>query len=77
MPKKNITLKGNSVIEHYYKMQKVIESKKNSDLADIEVQKKAKIDWSIFAIFGYPKIANARKQVVQHRQIASTGNELT
>lgn len=59
-PKKKIILKGTSVIEHYRKMQKVIESKKNADLTAIEVEKKAKIDRSIFAIFDDPTITNAR-----------------
>lgn len=57
-------------------MQKIIESKKNADLAAIEVEKKAKIDRSIFAIFDDPAITYARNQVVQHRHIASTGNDL-
>jgi hypothetical protein len=41
-------------------MQKIIESKKNADLAAIEVEKKAKIDRSIFAIFDDPAITYAR-----------------
>lgn len=74
--KKKIILKGSSVIEHYRKMQRMIESKRNADLAAIEVEKKAKIDQSIFAIFDDPNITNARNQVAQHRHVASTGDDL-
>lgn len=42
--KKKLILKGSSVIEHYRKMQKMIQAKKNADLAAIEVEKKSKID---------------------------------
>lgn len=54
----------------------MIQAKKNADLAAIEVEKKTKIDQQIFEIFDDPTLINTQSQVVQHRHVASTGNEL-
>jgi hypothetical protein len=72
---KKIIVKSESVLERYKKMQKMAESKRNAELVAKEVEKKANIDQSIFAIFDDPSITFVRNAAPKHRHFASTGNE--